>query len=238
MRYSRPAMLHIPKIQAITLDLDDTLWPIGPTIALAEQALQDWLCLHAPRTAQLCAQVETRQEIRRIVQIRHTDQAHDLSFLRREAIRESLLRAGDAQDLAQAAFEVFFAARQQVRLFDGVEEALARLSQRYALVAVSNGNADVFCTPAGPYFKTSLSARAFGVAKPDVRIFEAAAAQLGLAVEAVLHVGDDCWADAAGALNAGMQAVWINADDRAWTHAVPQPLTVRHLSELCYHLLP
>ena len=37
--------------QALTLDLDDTLWPIWPTIARAEQALQDWLRQHAPRTA-------------------------------------------------------------------------------------------------------------------------------------------------------------------------------------------
>ena len=31
-------------IEAITLDLDDTLWPVAPTIAGAEQDLFDWLC--------------------------------------------------------------------------------------------------------------------------------------------------------------------------------------------------
>jgi FMN phosphatase YigB (HAD superfamily) len=34
-------------IRAITLDLDDTLWPIGPTLVAAEQRAQDWLTQHA-----------------------------------------------------------------------------------------------------------------------------------------------------------------------------------------------
>ena len=36
------------RIHAITLDLDDTLWPIWPTIERAESALQAWLRQHAP----------------------------------------------------------------------------------------------------------------------------------------------------------------------------------------------
>jgi putative hydrolase of the HAD superfamily len=77
------------------------------------------------------------------------------------------------------------------------------------------------------------------VAKPDVRIFHAAAAQLNLDPEAVLHVGDDAMADAFGALNAGMQAVWVNAQGHVWENkmGLKQPFTVRHLSELCDHLL-
>ena len=36
-------MLNISKIKAISLDLDDTLWPIGPVIVRAEAVLADWL---------------------------------------------------------------------------------------------------------------------------------------------------------------------------------------------------
>ncbi|KAB7534760.1 HAD family hydrolase, partial [Verminephrobacter sp. Larva24] len=39
------------RIRAISIDLDDTLWPIRPTIARAEAALLDWLGQHAPATA-------------------------------------------------------------------------------------------------------------------------------------------------------------------------------------------
>jgi putative hydrolase of the HAD superfamily len=230
-------MLNLSKIQAITLDLDDTLWPVWPTIARAEVVLQEWLAVHAPQTAQLCADAEVKKRIRIEVNQRHAHKAHDLSFLRRESIRESLLRAGDAPHLAEAAFDVFFAERQNVTLYDGVQDALARLSARYPLVGLSNGNADVFLTEAAPYFKASVSARLFGVAKPDARIFHAAAAQLNLPVDAVLHLGDDATTDVLGAMNAGMQTAWVNTQGHDWPHEASQPLTVRHLAELCDHVL-
>ena len=230
-------MLKFSKIQAITLDLDDTLWPVWPTIARAEVALQDWLTVHAPQTAKLSADAELKKRIRVAVNQRHADKAHDLSFLRRESIRESLLQAGDAPHLADEAFEVFFAERQNVTLYDGVQQALERLAERYPLVGLSNGNADVFRTPAGPYFKASISAREFGVAKPDVRIFHAAAAQLNLSAESVLHVGDDPHTDAMGAINAGMQTAWVNTHGQDWPHDLIEPLTVSNLTDLCDHLL-
>jgi putative hydrolase of the HAD superfamily len=230
-------MLNLSKIQAITLDLDDTLWPVWPTIARAEVVLQEWLTLHAPQTARLCADTEFKKRIRAEVNQRHADKAHDLSFLRHESIRQSLIRAGDAPHLANEAFEVFFAERQNVTLYDGVDQALARLAARYPLVGLSNGNADVFRTAAGPYFKASLSARQFGVAKPDVRIFHAAAAQLNLSAESVLHLGDDAHTDVLGAMNAGMQTAWINTQGHDWPHESAQPLTVSHLAELCDYLL-
>lgn len=237
MRYSRLAMLNLSKIKAITLDLDDTLWPVRPTIVRAEEALQAWLATHAPNTAMLCLEPKVKHLIRTEVNQRHADKAHDLSFLRREAIKESLLRAGDAPHLADAAFEVFFAERQNVTLYEGAASALVRLAARYPLVSLSNGNADVFRTAAAPYFKASVSARLVGVAKPDVRIFHVAAAQLNLPVESVLHVGDDATTDVMGAVNAGMQAAWINTQGHDWPHDSPQPFTVGHVGELCDHLL-
>ena len=230
-------MLNLSKIQAITLDLDDTLWPVWPTIARAEDALQAWLNEHAPATARLCADGDVKKQIRAEINQRYADQAHDLTFLRREAIRESLLRPGDSPDFAEAAFEVFFAERQNVVLYEGVAQALSRLATRYPLVGLSNGNADVFCTAAGPYFKAAVSARLCGVAKPDVRIFQTAAQQLNLPMDAVLHLGDDATTDVLGALNAGMQTVWINTQGHDWPHDSAQPLTVCHLAEVCDHLL-
>ncbi|HSH89356.1 MAG TPA: HAD family hydrolase, partial [Ramlibacter sp.] len=40
-------MLDITRIKAISLDLDDTLWPIWPTIEKAEKSLHDWMVDHA-----------------------------------------------------------------------------------------------------------------------------------------------------------------------------------------------
>lgn len=210
-----PGLLHpepaldLSRIRAITLDLDDTLWPVWPTIAHAEAQLQTWLGEHAPATQALSSQPGLARSIRAQVQAEHVGLAHDMSALRHEAIRRTLLRAGDDPALADAAFEVFFAARQQVNLFDDALPALQRLSQRFPLVALSNGNADVRLVGLGHYFHASVSARDAGVAKPDVRIFQRGAEAAGVAAAEVLHVGDDALLDAQGALDAGMQAVWL-----------------------------
>ena len=46
-------MLDITKVKAISLDLDDTLWPVWPTIERAEKALHQWLVEYAPMAAAL-----------------------------------------------------------------------------------------------------------------------------------------------------------------------------------------
>ena len=49
-----------------------------------------------------------------------------------------------------------------------------------------------------------------GVHKPDRRVFDLATRRLGVANEECVFVGDNPEADIVGALNAGMEAVWID----------------------------
>ena len=232
------AVLDPSRVKALTLDLDDTLWPIWPTIARAEQVLADWLAQHAPATAALGADRQTLRAVREQVGRERPDLAHDLSALRRESIRGLLRQAGDDPALAEPAFEVFFAERQRVELFEDALPALERLSARYPLVALSNGNADVHRVGIGAHFTAAISAREFGVAKPDVRIFHAAAAAAGVTPQAVLHIGDDAHLDGVGALNAGMQLAWVNRQGHPWDHAPLQPhITLSDLRVLCDALL-
>ncbi len=227
-------MIDLARIKAITLDLDDTLWPIWPTIGRAEQALSDWFSQHAPATAALASQADVKNAVRAQINARLADQAHDLSLLRLEAIRELLVRAGDPGHLAEAAFKVFFAERQRVDLFDDALPALAFWSQRYPVVALSNGNADVHRVGIGQHFHASVSAQSLGVAKPDVRIFQAGAKAAGVMPHEVLHVGDDAHADCVGAMDAGMQVVWLNREGIAWPHSShPAPAQVADLNALC-----
>ncbi len=196
------------QLRALTLDLDDTLWPIGPTLARAEQALADWLAREAPATAVAwppARMLALRQAIGRA----HPGLAHDLSALRRLTLEEALRAAGDDPARAEAAFEVFLAARQRVELFPGVAETLDRLAARWPLYALSNGNADLGQTGIARWFRGSLSAREAGVAKPDPRIFRQACQRLGQAPVAVLHIGDDLRADVLGARAAGLRAAWL-----------------------------
>lgn len=228
------AGLEPTRIRAITIDLDDTLWPIWPTIERAEAVLQDWLKANAPLTAALCRDSKVLRDVRLQLNAERPDLAHDMSSLRREAIRRVLLLGGEDPALAEPAFEVFFAERQRVDLFEDAVPALEFLSARFPVVALSNGNADVHRVGIGAHFRAAISARAFGVGKPDVRIFHAAAQAAGVDATQVLHIGDDAHLDGVGALNAGMQLAWVNRSGQTWEHAPLQPhITVSELQALC-----
>jgi HAD superfamily hydrolase (TIGR01549 family) len=230
-------MLDITRIKAISLDLDDTLWPIGPTIRRAEEVLATWLAQRAPGAAAVFADPQARLTMRAQVVQARPEISHDLSAIRRESIRTALHQAQEDTTLAEQAFEVFFAERMRVEFYDDVVPALTMLAARYPLLAVSNGNAHVTRVGLGEFFAHSLSASDFGVAKPDARIFHAAASMAGLAATEVLHVGDDATLDVLGAMDAGMQAVWINRLQHPWSHDAQPHHTVTDLSELATLLL-
>ncbi|MBL0720101.1 HAD-IA family hydrolase [Piscinibacter sp. Jin2] len=209
-----PAPLDPRKLQALSLDLDDTLWPIAPTLARAEQALADWLVRHAPATAAAWPPARMLALRQRIGQA-HPELAHDLSALRLKTLDQALREAGEDPALAGPAFDVFFAARQRVELLPGVAETLDRLAARWPLYALSNGNADLVQTGIARWFRGSLSAREAGVAKPHPQIFQQACARLGSPPAAVLHIGDDLHADVLGARAAGLRAAWLRPAHRA-----------------------
>ncbi len=226
-------MLQVSKVKAITLDLDDTLWPVEPTIARAERALADWLTRHAPATARLLSDAPVRSQLRKAVLQAHPEVAHDFSALRLAYLSRALAQAGDDTALAQPAFEAFFDERQNVSLFPDSLSALAALAARYPIVAVSNGNANVHRVGLGAYFVGSVSAQSCGVAKPHIDIFHAAASSVQCDPDEVLHVGDDAHLDVLGALNAGMQTAWINRDAKAWEHPQTPHLTATDMGALC-----
>ena len=225
-------MLDIKKIRAITLDLDDTLWPIWPTIERAEKALEDWLGQHAPMTAALFANPTARHDLREQIARSRPELKNNLSAIRREAIRLALYQSQENPQLAEPAFEVFFAERHRVTLFADALRTLEFLSARYPVVALSNGNASVARIGIGQYFKASINAQEFGVGKPDPRIFQAGAGAADASPEQVLHVGDDAALDILGARNCGMQTVWVNRAEQLWTHEVQPHETVTSLTEL------
>jgi FMN hydrolase / 5-amino-6-(5-phospho-D-ribitylamino)uracil phosphatase len=160
------------------------------------------------------------------------DLKHDMSALRRESIRLALYRAGENPLLAQEAFDVFYAERQRVTLFDDALPALEFLAERFPVVALSNGNADLERIGLSRFFRASIHAREFGVGKPDPRIFHAAAGAVDVQPQDVLHIGDDATLDGLGALNAGMQAAWLNRADQLWPHEQEPQVTLTELGEL------
>lgn len=214
-------------VHAITLDLDDTIWPIGPVIGRAETALGAWLQQHAPRTAvrwPLAAMRALRDE----VAAEHPHLAHDFTRQRMIALERMLRAAGDDVALATPAFDAFFAARCDVVHYDDSLPALDRLAARAPLAALSNGNADLHRIGLMHVFQFQLGAREHGAAKPAASIFHAACRQLGCAPAQVLHVGDDIEMDIVGGARAGLRTCWINRPDpsgarREWPRADVRP---------------
>ncbi len=200
-------MSKVP-FRALTLDLDDTLWPVWPTIARAEEALHGWLQQHAPGTADRF-DVAALRRIRNAVADAHPEHAHDLSWQRQTSIAWALREAGDDEALAAAAFDVFFAERQRVVLYPDALAALQALSARWPLFALTNGNADLERIGLAQFFVGGLSAKAFGQGKPEPAFFHAACEHLQLAPHQVLHVGDDWALDIEGACAAGLPAAWV-----------------------------
>lgn len=207
---------------AITLDLDDTLWPVKPALVHAERTLAAWLAERAPATAAWMTP-DNRRIVREALLAAHPDRAHDVSFMRLESLRRALAAAGEDEALAGPAFEVFLEARQRVTLYDDVEPVLAAWARRYRLVAVSNGNADVGRIGLGSYFAASVSAHELGVGKPDPRIYLEACRRAGARPAEVLHVGDDLHLDVHAARDAGLRSAWVRRPDLARPSAQPAP---------------
>lgn len=204
------------RILAVSLDLDDTLWPIAPVIANADRALDDWLHTHHPDVARDWP-IPALRALRERVAAENPDLAHDFGAQRLLTLRHALRSGGvDSETAALDALEVYFAARNRVALYDDVLPALATIAARVPLISLSNGNADLKRIGIDAHFSASLSARELGVGKPSAAIFRAACARLDLAPEHVLHVGDDPELDVAGARDAGLGAAWLNRGDGAW----------------------
>ncbi len=209
----------LPKIRAITLDLDDTLWPSAPTLERAEQRTYTYLTAQAPAVVAMWS-IQQLRELRLSLFNQHPELQHDFLRIRRMAMRAAFEAAGlsdaTAHELIERVLEVFMSARNQVDLYPEVRDCLTRLSQRYALASLTNGNADVARIGIGHYFKAAISAHAHGASKPDAALFHIACRALACAPAEVLHVGDDIELDVRAGHAAGLRVIWMNRTDAVW----------------------
>jgi putative hydrolase of the HAD superfamily len=96
-------------------------------------------------------------------------------------------------------------------------EVLTMLKSRYRLGVISNtvGSGDRELSAAlekaglRSLIDALVTSRDFGIAKPDPAIYHEGARRLGVSLARTLMVGDRLDTDIAGALNAGIPAVWL-----------------------------
>lgn len=190
------------EIRLLTFDLDDTLIDtdgiaperVADAIEVARTLLgadaADYEAVHAAVVATNPVSPGRAVTLLRLLGV---DPAHEHAARIREAYGRRLV---DLVRPFPEAIEVLTALRDRVRLgiVSNGPEALQRAKfERCGL----NGLIDVV-----------VFSGAFGVDKPDARIFAHACALAGVPVEAAAHVGDSVLADIAGARAAGMRTIW------------------------------
>ena len=218
-------------IKAITFDLDDTLWNVWPVVVRAEQLLHNWLAEHYPGIPAQFTPLDLRELCGKVADVQ-PDIAHDRTLLRKEALRWAAAWVGYTEFDSDAAFGVFFTARNAVELFGDVRPTLERLARRYSLASLSNGNADLRLIGLNDLFAFSLNAIDVGSAKPEPLIFETARHRLGIQPAEIVHVGDDPDHDVQGGRDAGFRTVWVNRTDREWPGGARADAEISGLAEL------
>ena len=219
-------------LRAVAFDLDNTLWDVGPVIVRAEQRLQEWLREHCPRITERVS-IEEMRAAREQLARSEPHNAHDFTYLRLTALATHARECGYGDEMAQRAFEVFFAARNELQPYADVQPALERLRRRYMLASLSNGNADLELIGLAPLFSVSLNARQIGAAKPHPRCFQQLVRDLRLEPRNILYVGDDPFLDVEAARAAGLRTAWMNRSQEPWpSNLQPADLNVADCTQL------
>lgn len=222
-------------IRAITFDLDDTLWEIGPVIENAEREIYRWLAIHCPRVIGQFS-LDDMQRVRAVIAEEYPQYAHDLSRLRWLAFEKILSAAGYDESSVEQVFDEFMALRNSVEFFPDALPALERLSEVYPLASLTNGNADLELIGISHHFTATICAKDHGVAKPHRDIFHAACRALECEPGEVLHIGDNPEHDVLGAVDAGLRAVWLNRRGDTWAHRESADIEAKDLNEVLRHL--
>jgi len=227
-----PGPAGLGELRAVAFDLDNTLWDVGPVLVRAEQSLHAWLREHCPRITERVS-IEDMRAARERLARSEPHNAHDFTYLRITALVAHARECGYEDEMAARAFEVFFAARNQLQPYADVQPALERLRARYKLASLSNGNADLELIGLASLFSVSLNARQIGVAKPHPRCFEHLARDLRLDAHNILYVGDDPYLDVEAARAAGLRTAWMNRSQTPWPpNVAPADIDVADCTQL------
>lgn len=210
------------RIRAVTLDLDDTLWPVLPALERADHELDAYLRQHHPDVARAWP-IPAMRALRAQVAQERADLAHDFTAQRHLTMQRAFAACGLEEAPLDVLWDIYFTARNSVELYADSLPALQRITATHPVASLTNGNSDLDMIGIRAHFAHHICARDTGVAKPDPRIFAAAAERLGVAPAEILHAGDDPVLDVVGARDAGLRTAWVNRTRVPWPDELGAP---------------
>lgn len=234
---------RLSTIKAISFDLDDTLYSNKPVMLAIEKNMIAYFAnlpvLQAKQPNEL--NHHFWYTFRSQATITQPDLAHDVVKVRLVTYRLGFIALGLSEQAAdheaQAALDYFITLRSNFIVPETSKTLLERLSKKYPLVAISNGNVDTQVLNISKYFQYIYHAgwQADGTLlrqKPCVDMFDLACQQLSISPSQLLHVGDCGRADIQGALRAGCQTAWLSCYDVGKPITVLPHIALSKLSEL------
>lgn len=200
-------------LKLITLDLDNTLWNVTPTLIRAEKTLASWIQKNIPNATKYY-QKDNLLALRKEFNLRYPEKKHFPTEVRKHILEKVFLQAGihhnDTNGYVEEAFSIFIKERNNIDLFPETLNILETLSKQYIVIALTNGNADLSLIGIQQFFKAHFSAESTGKAKPDPTMFNQALSSAGCKPEQTLHIGDHPVEDIEAANSLGLHTIWFN----------------------------
>lgn len=162
-----------------------------------------------------------------------------ISFKQQRILRvQSVFLKWGCQLSSQEAWDIFkeylIKYEHNWTLYEDVLPCLNML-KNLPLGVISNGNGKqqrkkLVQTGIDSFFRSIIISGEVDFSKPKPEIFKMSAKELGLSLDEILYVGDHLETDVLGALNAGMQGVWIKRTNQ--NHGSFNIITISSLSEI------
>lgn len=220
-------------IRVIAFDLDDTLWDSWEVLTRAEEHLQSWLDEHVP---QLEYSVTGMRELRTTILEEDPGLVHYITEFRRKIIERAMYLSGIPLDRAVStshdAMDAFLEARNTIDLAPATIDTLRRLSRRFTLGALTNGNANIETLGLSALFSFAYSAEDIGAAKPAPDLFLAALAHTGSSPEQMVYVGDDPVLDIDPAKQVGLHTILMRNPRKDEPGETPPDEIISEIPEL------
>ena len=218
--------------QAFFFDLDDTLVDFGKARRKGLIALAGQLAARLPnQSPDQLRELQSRIVEDRTRRGRGMPQDGDLRGTRIKVWAEVLdsIGAPGLAEPAQLVDDHDLLTRQNLELYPDADASLHWAAERFeATGIITNGPSDVQW---GEVRQVGLEDRVDRVIvagdidafKPDPRIFEAALEGLGIPPRSAVFIGNSAAHDAAGAIQAGWSAIWLNRDGDTYPSSLPPP---------------